>query len=269
MSNKLMVIQQLPVIQERLITARREFENITSDALALVCNEDTYKTVKDKRAEITARFKEFESDRIAIKKAILEPYDALEAVYNECVKSTYEKAKEELDKKISDVENGIKSVKECEVKRYFEEYKAACHIDFVEFEDTGIRITMSASAKKLKEQSKSYIDDIVSDIALIKTQPEELQAEMMIEYEDCLDINRAIGEVIERHRRIENEHQKGKPDCETGANVAEPSPSKPLAPPTEEKTEVVHKMTFTVSGTISQLKSLKEYIVNNGIQITD
>ena len=269
MSNKLMVIQQLPVIQERLITVKREFEELASNALSLVCNEDTYKTVKDRRAEITARFKEVEEDRKSIKKAILEPYDALEEIYNDCVKNTYEKVKKELDRKIDDVECGIKADKESEVRRYFEEYKLACLVDFVKFEDTGIRITMGASTKKLKEQAKAYLDEIVSGIALIRTQPEELQPEMIVEYKDCLDVGRAIGTVIDRHKRIECEQQKVEAEIEIGGNVAEPESGSPLPPPTEEKSEAVCRMTFTVSGTISQLKALKEYIINNGIEIVE
>lgn len=270
MENKLMVVQQLPVIQERLITIKEEFEKISSEALSLICNEDTYKIVKEKRAAITAMFNNLEFDRKAIKNAILEPYEKLEEVYNQCVKDIYVETKEKLDAKIADVENGIKSGKETEARSFFDEYAKACLVDFVSFDGSGIKVTMTVSVKKLKEQAKEYIDRIVSDMALIRTQPEELQSEMMMEYKACLDVNNAIRTVIERKEKICEESGKNiELDLNMhGDNYVEEKSEEPLsAPVVEPEPEKKYRMTFTVEGSLEQLKSLKNYMEENKIEI--
>lgn len=278
MDNKLMVVQQLPVIKERLITIKEEFEKAACDALALVCNERTYKTVKDKRAEITAIYNELESERKSIKKAILDPYEKLEVIYNQCVKDIYTDTKAKLDKKIADVENGLKAEKEADVKAFFDEYSKACLVDFVSFEKCGIKVTMSASAKKLKEQAKEFIDKIKSDIALIRTQPEELRAEMTMEYKETFDVNRAISAVIERKEKILKEQENTEKEAELNLklyseNAPKDNDPEPLYAPKEEKgeaedgeTEKKYRMTFTVEGTMAQLKAIKQYLTENKIE---
>jgi hypothetical protein len=255
--NKLMVVQQLPVIEEKLITIKEEFEAITSEALALVCNEDTYKFVKEKRAEITAIYNGLEADRKNIKKAILEPYEKLEAVYNQCVNDIYTDAKNKLDAKVNEVEDGIKSAKAEKVKAFFVEYAIACEVAFISFENSGIKITMTASEKKLKEQAKEYIDKVVADIALIRTQPEEYQPEMMVEYKQSLNVNQAISTVIERAERVKAEAAK------TEVEESKPEVKEEFSPDQEELLTV----SFTVRGTLKQISSLQKFCSYNNIEI--
>lgn len=256
--NKLMVVQQLPVIEEKLITIKEEFEKITHEALSLVCNEDTYKCVKEKRSEITAIYNNLEADRKNIKKAILEPYEKLEAVYNQCVKDIYTDAKNKLDAKVNEVEDGIKSAKAEKVKAFFDEYAIACEVEFISFENSGIKVTMTASEKKLKEQAKEYIDKIVSDIALIRTQSGEYQPEMMVEYKQSLDVNQAISTVIERAERV-------KAEVSVKAEVEEPMQkvNEMLLPDQEELCTI----SFTVRGTMSQISALQKFLSDNNIEI--
>ena len=47
-------LQQLPIIVERLHSVKADIEQRTADALSLVCTEQTYKSVKDARAQLTS-----------------------------------------------------------------------------------------------------------------------------------------------------------------------------------------------------------------------
>ena len=67
-------LQQLPIIVERLHSVKAEIERRTAEATSLICTEETYKSVKDARAQLTKEFKEYEAQRTAIKSKILEPY---------------------------------------------------------------------------------------------------------------------------------------------------------------------------------------------------
>ena len=99
-------LQQLPIIVERLHSVKADIEQRTADALSLVCTEQTYKSVKDARAQLTKEFKEYEAQRIAVKDKILEPYTEFEKVYRECVTVPFQTADAELKRKITDVTSG-------------------------------------------------------------------------------------------------------------------------------------------------------------------
>jgi len=56
MENELIVVRQLPVIEERLRSVRAEIEDKTKEAMSLVCTEDTYRDVKKVRSELNRQF---------------------------------------------------------------------------------------------------------------------------------------------------------------------------------------------------------------------
>ena len=118
-------LQQLPIIVERLHSVKADIEQRTADALSLVCTEQTYKSVKDARAQLTKEFKEYEAQRIAVKEKILEPYTEFEKVYRECVTVPFQTADTELKRKITDVTSGIVAQKTDVVQEYYNELVAA------------------------------------------------------------------------------------------------------------------------------------------------
>lgn len=54
-------LQQLPIIVERLHSVKADIERRTAEATSLICTEETYKSVKDARAQLTKEFKEYEA----------------------------------------------------------------------------------------------------------------------------------------------------------------------------------------------------------------
>ena len=45
-------LQQLPIIVERLHSVKADIERRTAEATSLICTEETYKSVKDARAQL-------------------------------------------------------------------------------------------------------------------------------------------------------------------------------------------------------------------------
>lgn len=45
-------LQQLPIIVERLHSVKADIERRTAEATSLICTEETYKSVKDVRAQL-------------------------------------------------------------------------------------------------------------------------------------------------------------------------------------------------------------------------
>lgn len=263
MDNNLIVVKQLPIIEQQLQAIKAEVTAKVEKALSLVCSEDTVKEVKAIRAELNKDFKEFEDRRKEVKKAVLSPYEQFESVYKDCITDVFKKADTELKSKIEGVENGLKEQKTSEVKAYFDEYLQSKGIDFVTFEKANINVALSASATSLKRQAKAFIDRICDDLNLIDTQ--DHKDEILYEYKQNLNVSEAITKVVNRHRAIEESKAKtqvtDKPEP-----IEEVISEKPLETPKEVEDDKIYPLQFTVYGTKAQLKMLKDFILRSGIK---
>ena len=203
---ELIVIEQLPIIKEQLRQIKTHVDGMVAEALALDCNEETVKAIKEKRAELNKTACAFEDKRKEVKKAVLAPYEEFEAVYKECVIDAFKKADNELKSRIAIVEDGVKQNKQDDVINYFAEYAVSVNLDFVRFEDLAIKITLSDSVKKLKEQVKTALDRIYADVIMINTLQDA--DEIMTEYKRTYDASNAIQTVHDRHRAIDDERKR-------------------------------------------------------------
>lgn len=199
----LIIIKQLPQIEEHLKELSIEVDKKVENAKSLVCTEENVKTIKQVRADLNKEFKEVEKQRKAVKEQVLAPYMQFEEVYKQYISDKYRSADNDLKQKVDSVESELKAKKEQEVKDYFEEYKTANNIDFITYEQTKINATLSASMKSLKEQAKYFIDKVADDLKLIETQ--EHKAEILVEYKQTLNVSNAITTVTNRFKAIEEE----------------------------------------------------------------
>lgn len=270
--NKIIEIKQLPVIEEQLKTIKSDVTKRVNEALSLVCTEETVKAVKQARSELNKEFKDWETRRGEVKKAIMSPYEQFEAVYKDCITDVFKKADTELKDKIAEVENGIKEQKAVDVEAYFCEYALSKNIDFLTFEAANIKVTLSESLKKLKEQAKAFIDRVSDDINLIGTQ--EHSTEILVEYKRSLNASAAITAVVERYKaiEIEKEREAERQRLEQAVNEAEKAvdeiitaPEEPvILPPVIEENDPVLTLAFKVTAPKSKLKELKTFLINGG-----
>ena len=89
MNTEMIVVKQLPVIEQQLQVIKTEVTKKVEDALSLVCTEDTVKDVKKVRAELNKELTYWEDKRKQVKKEVLAPYNAFESVYKDCISNTY------------------------------------------------------------------------------------------------------------------------------------------------------------------------------------
>lgn len=307
----LIVVKQLPQIEEHLKELSLEVEQKVENAKSLVCTEENVTTIKQIRASLNKEFKEVENQRKIVKEQILAPYMQFEEIYKMYISDKYKSADNDLKEKIDSTENELKNIKEQEIKDYFEEYKKANNIDFVTYSQARINVTLSASRKSLKEQAKQFIDKIVDDLKLIDTQ--EHKAEILVEYKQSLNVSQAITSVTNRFKAIEEEKKKQEelkrkqleeaqrradesirvqteatrqalenfiPKSEEkvvhiemdknheitqkGYEQLENVFNKPLEKPREEKQEEILTLRFTVRGTRTKLRELKQFLENGG-----
>jgi len=263
---ELIVIKQLPIIEEKLKALKLEIEVKTEFAKNLVCNEESVKIVKLKRAELNTEFKELEEQRKAVKNKILKPYEDFEKVYKECVSEAYGTADKDLKTKIDDVEGKLKQEKSDDVESYFNEYLASQGIDFIDYKKANVNVTLTASLKALKEQCKAFIDKTVDDLSLIDTQ--DYKDEILLEYKQNLNVSFSISTVLNRKKALEEQKQREIERAEQKAaeKVVEVAVEKvvELSAPTVEKKVEIFELNFKVKGNIEQLKALKSFLKNGG-----
>lgn len=270
MIKDLIEVKQLPVIEEQLRSVSTVIDERVKNATSLVCTEESVKTIKEIRAELNKDYKEFENKRKLVKEQVLKPYNDFENVYKECISDKFRNADIILKGKIDNVENELKSKKEKEIKEYFEEYKTANNIDFITYGQARINVTLSASMKGLKEQAKQFIDKIVDDLKLIETQ--EHKTEILVEYKQTLNVSQAITSVTNRFKAIEEEKKKIEQEKELQKFVVDTAKDSDKyseqiilnSPSVEEKTEEILTLKFTVRGTRTKLRELKQFLESGG-----
>ena len=264
---ELIVVKQLPIIEEQLKLLSDEIDKKVSQALSLVVSDETVKEVKKVRAELNADFKNLEQKRKSVKEQVMNPYLQFEEIYKKYVTEKFKYADEELKKKISMVETEQLNAKSKEIKDYFEEYKVSKNIDFITFENANINITLSASNKSLKEQAKTFIDKASDDLTLINSQ--EHKEEILIEYKKSLNVSLAITTVVNRYKELEElkkkqevvEQQKQIEET-TVAKVAEVL-SAPVQIETTHQDEIL-EIAFKVRGSREKLKELVQFLKERG-----
>lgn len=283
MENELIVVRQLPVIEDQLRSIHDAVQARVEDVLAMECTEETYKEVKKARSELNAQYRELEARRKEVKAQIEAPYKKFETVYKDCAGNLFAEADKQLAAKIAAVEAGLKQKKAEQVRAYFDEYRESLGIpvDLVPF---NIPVTLSASLKSLKAQAKDYLDSVRGDLDMIATQ--EYRDEILFEYRKHLNASQAITAVANRHAAIECERkmreestaieERKQASEETvreaieATQLAEAAP-KPSVMPTVvvERTEDAepprqYSTAFSVTGAIEQLRALKKFLDDGG-----
>ena len=266
---ELIVVKQLPIIEEQLKSLSDEIDKKVSRALSLVVSDETVKEVKKVRAELNADFKDLEQKRKSVKEQVMNPYLQFEEIYKKYVTEKFKYADEELKKKISMVETEQLNAKSKEIKDYFEEYKVSKNIDFITFENANINITLSASNKSLKEQAKEFIDKVSDDLALIDSQ--EHKEEILIEYKKSLNVSLAITTVVNRYKELEELKKKQevveqqKQVEETTVAKVEEILSAPVQIETTNQDEIL-EIAFKVRGSREKLKELVHFLKERGYE---
>lgn len=300
-TKNLIVIKQLPIIEERLREISWSIQETVDEALSLAVTEDTVKEVKARRAALRKTFTELEDKRKAVKSAVMEPYNEFEAVYKKYVTDVFRPADDKLKQRIDEVEDGLKQEKADKAKKYFDEYSSSKNIDFLKFENAGIKVGLTDSLKAINERSTEFIDKVAQELALIETQ--EHKAEILVEYKRTLNAVQAITTVndrqaaieAERQRRQEQEEQERKKaeaqaaseqeqeetaDVETQPEPEEepiePEPEQEAGPeeleqeePAELEENQTYYTSFWVVGTLQQLEALKNFLTIGGYEFEE
>ena len=263
-------ISELSVTERNLKKISADISDKLEIALNLACTEDTKKAVKKYRAELSKQFAEFEAERKEKTAEYEKPLKEFKAMYDEYVALPFKKADQALKQKIEEVEAVQKDSKREAVESYARELIQAYALDWLEASRIIPNITLSASEKSLKKAVKDATDKIKSEVDCINAISDN--AELMAEYMKCLSLAQAKLTVVERQHAIE-EAEKARSAYIQQEEIYKEAEKKieQLAPPAVEtvQEEKTYQMTFTVNGTLDQLKALKAFMIKNNINFTN
>lgn len=274
------IVRQLPIIEETLAALAAQIDERVNEALSMECTVETVKAVKAVRATLNKESALMEDKRKGVKTAVMEPYEKFETSYREHIGNKYRNADSQLKTKIDAVENAIKLVKRNELERYYNELCTARGIDFISFERWNPSVTLSSTPAALKKAADEYIGRICDCVEIIKERGDD-QNEVMMEYQNSLNLRNAIETVLIRKENIQKQQQKRTERAAQDAafaaarskiETASPPPPQPLAPPTEVPAQPsaapdddpVMTLTFKVTHHRSALRKLKQFLIDGG-----
>ena len=284
----LITVKQLPIIEEHLERMRQEITAMVAEVLALPVTNETVKEIKKKRTELRKQWRELEEKRKEVKNEVLEPYNAFDKIFKDCVTEIFQSADDTLGAQIAEVENARKTEKEANVRAYFAERAASLNLpDYITYERMGLNIILSITETKYKEQAKAFLDRAASDLQLIETQ--EHSEEILVEYKQSLDASKAILIVSDRHKKIEAEKQRTEErrrrleeeaaraaevetvrEEEIAMQAPEESPAEPPVGITIEgpiSKLQLYEGTFTLIGKKEDITNIIDYIKQKGVEI--
>ena len=284
----LIVIETLPQIADNLKALKESWEQRAKDAAAMVCTEDTVQSLKTMRADTTKEFKAADAQRIAVKKRYMEPWDAIEATFKECVKDAYTRADKALKDQIDAFDSELKASCEADLRDYYNELIMTAQLDCLPFEKAmeigKIKISLTDAKKttprQLQDKLSAVVAKVSTDIDLIHQMDDS--ALIMVEYKKSFDVGQAVGTVQARKRQEQAEKEaaerrKAAQEAQAAAvakvEAAAPTRAVPLeaAQPVQQAAkspdDVFPEFTFTVYGaTRAQLLKLRDFMKQEGIQ---
>lgn len=285
MNDELILVKQLPVIEEHLLSLAGAIDQQVDAALSLACTESTVKDVKRVRADLNKQFAALEEQRKAVKAAVLGPYEQFQQVYDKCVSTKFKLADENLKNKINDVEDILRDQKEANIREYYIEKAASLHISETEipFERASIKITLSTSKKSLRDACDTFLNRIAEDLAMIEQQ--EYRDEILVAFRQCLSGAQAVTTVLNYHRQIEEEQERAAKRAEAEAAAqqhaqevrAAVAQQEPLSAPVEtvfqenveptmNEDDEILRVPFVAIAARRKLRGLKNYMKENGIR---
>ena len=261
-------INELSVTEINLKRISVEHKDQLENALKMACTEETKKAVKAYRAELNKLYGELENERKAVTAEYEKPLKEFKIMYDIYIAKPFKEADQALKQKIDEVETVQKDVKREAVESYAAELIQSYTLDWLEISRIMPNVTLSASEKSLKKEVKDKVEKIKSEIDCINAISDN--SELMAEYMNCLNLAQAKLTVVERQHAIEAA-EKAKAAYTQNEEVNRQAEEKVdmLAPPVieeEKPEEKKYTMTFTVSGTIEQLKTLKSFMIENNIE---
>lgn len=119
------------------------------------------------------------------------------------VTDVFAPADKTLKDRIGTVESALLDEKKAVLKEYFDEASQEKELDFLEFDSLGIKVLLSGSVNKLKDEITETVERIADEVKIISDM--EHADEILVEYKQSLSLTNSITTVTDRKKRLEEE----------------------------------------------------------------
>lgn len=186
------------------------YKKIKSDSLLLAqqienieVTEENVKQSKKLLAAVNKEVKNLESERISIKKEMLEPYNEFEKQVKEIV-SIVKTADEMVRQQVTQIEEEEREDKKLVLKRMFEKrirmYDFKTYFTFDDFLENR-HLNKSLSINKIESEMVKWLTKIETELKVIETMP--YADEIIAEYKETKDLAVSAQIVSDRHKAQE------------------------------------------------------------------
>lgn len=286
---ELITIEQLPVVAERFSQMIEPVQERVNTILAMECNEETKGEVKKARADLNKFRKALSNAAKAKKNELFAPWNLVETEIKR-IDSICGEADTELQGKIGAIETAQKNEKKEEIQNYYNEKCKVLELDWLDYERMNLNIRLSDSLTALRKAVDQFTDKVSGDVTAILAMPDS--AEIMSEYKQSLDLGYSVKAVNDRKERIKaeaarleqlkEEQQKAAEHAESVQKAAQSAeehsavltqpevkqvPAETPQPEEQVSTVCIYTANIRVRGTMQQLRRLKQFIVDNNIEI--
>ena len=262
---------QAPIISENLLSVRCRLDALLADISVLPRTEESLKYIRQTRANLNRDFDQLESQRKAVKKQVLAPYEAAEAKYKELVSDPYKAADSVLKNWVDSYQAEMKQPCEDELRSYFDELCAANGIDFFPFYRCGVAVDMATARQK---EPRKAMDQIYNTVMSIRADMDSILSmdhaeEIMAEYRKYPVLSEAVQAVHTRHQESQSMKAYISMQQDAKKERGNARASVIAAAPELADREEVCTVSFTATGPISALKAMKAYALGIGITFSE
>ena len=254
-----------PVISENIAAITAYIDDTLLQLSALEPTREGCSAAKALRADLRRHFDVLESQRKAVKNAVMEPYLAAEKAYKEKIATPMAAADSQLKDWIDAYQNAVKESCREELQAYFDELCDALHIDFVTFDQTGVVVDMATANLKDPKKARNTIHDFLNRVEEDRRTIAGMghAEEIMAEYRLTLSLSAAIAAVTDRHKRTEQATQDLEETQRRTTQAEHTRQALYVEAPEIIGVEEDYSVTFTVTATLLKLKALKAYLDSN------
>lgn len=232
-------------VASELLTEKLDSLGINND---IEVTEGNVKELKKQRTEINKMRSNFEETRLSWQRRETAIHSDFRDHAKETVNKTFDNYEVILATKIKEFEENKKKEVEKSGEIYWEELRSVKGLDFVPYEELGVKVGVNTSEGQVIKQIDELHKRFVDDITLINTFPNKER--VLEKYKTNLDVTASMLEVQEEDRIIEEMKEREKAKNEELAKAQEKAKEPVVvqaAPPKPIEEEVELAPTIHVS----------------------
>lgn len=276
--------QGFEMLRQYSADLKNHLNTLAVDSIIEELSEDNLQELKSIGTSIRKEITTIEDRRKAVEKLYNADLAKFKKDYKEYAYTPLDKTVKKIKTAVDNFEDTLRERKSKRFMALFESNKNKMELDFLEYEDVGLNVQLSTSENELEKQLKDFFEKVNNDLKIINLG--EHKERTLAEYHKTKDLSTAIinvkesvesekriAERIEARKLAEMEYEEqAKKRIEAQKEASHETKEQIATTNTPEEVYVepealkLIKARIIVTGTRQQLKTLQEFMRNEGIK---